>query len=229
MNAKLSMNRFRKNTFDWPPQTEAGKYCTREHTEFSCPNRYGLSLATIGQKMIRSHIDHLLSVCRPAAVFRAIRAIVVSAFNRKSRLIRWSHVRHKVLKFIPSFADLNAATSIVFVTAVLLISASVIHISPRSVKAPCMRTIIGFLAIFALSTETILSSSVAIKIRSWFCDLAMTASLGYDLLSHDFSPFKKSCRLGPDAGQTAFGSLIIQTQIYGVNPQNELFFHTSSI
>ena len=236
----ITMNRFRKNTFDRPAQMEAAPQCVGTHTKFPCPNRYGLSLAVIGQEMVISPIDRLFSACRPARIFHAIRAVVIAAFNRKTRLICWPHIRQEVLKFVPSFADLDSTTAVVFVSSVSLISASVVHISPYRMKggvrsisfrccASCFRTIIGCLAIFALGVETTFVVPVVVKIRSWLCDLAMRTLLAYNRFRHgSFSLLERLC-LEPVTATTAIGSLIIQTQIYGVNPQNELFFHTSSI
>ena len=253
----ITMNRFRKNTFDRPAQMEAAPQCVGTHTKFPCPNRYGLSLAVIGQEMVISPIDRLFSACRPARIFHAIRAVVIAAFNRKTRLICWPHIRQEVLKFVPSFADLDSTTAIVFIGIVLFIVASSAHKNPCVING-CMRHSVSFLGqtdCFALAT-TATSCMPANKMRlsygdhlstiadtfpywEWFAgwrklgrdfldsnkaaksptsDIDNTFRSRYSLLSHDFSPFKKSYRLEPVTAPTAIGSLIVRPQFCGVKP-----------
>ena len=223
------MNRFRKRSFGVPAPTDTFKYRSVGDTKFSRPNRQRLSLTAISQKMIGSFIHCLLASCRPATIFGAVIAVVVDSLNRKTRLIRRSHVGQEILKFVPSFADLYPATAIVVVNLALLISASLMYLCPYTVDgharpfsflcyAPRFRMIIGFLAIFALGAETILLRSVAIKIRSWFCGLAMTTAFGYDRFRHGSFSFAKRLCLEPGEVRPSFGSLIIEPQFYGVKP-----------
>ena len=224
------MNWFCDSSFDGPTSIKAFKYCGVEHTKLPCPDRQRLSLATMGQEMVISLIDRLLVSCHPVTVFRAIRAVVVASFNRKSGLIRWPHVCHKVPQFVPSFADSDVASAIVFVILILLISASLVHTLPYIVKgrarpviffmscAPCFRMIIGFLAIFALVGEAIFLGSIGIKIRNWFRDLAVTTSFKYDRFRHGSFSFAKRLCLEPGEVRPSFGSLIIEPQFCGVKP-----------
>lgn len=70
--------------------------------------------------------------CRPSAVLRTVALVVVDAVNSLS-VRTATHVFEKVFKGAPVFANRNAATAIVFVVAMLWVSAALVNPGPNVV------------------------------------------------------------------------------------------------
>ena len=62
------------------------------------------------------------------------------------------------------------------------------------------------ITILTPASMTIFAALIFVEFAQRLNLLASAASFAYDLLSHDFSPFKKSCRLEPGEVRPSFGS-----------------------
>ena len=89
------------------------------------------------QFYVRSGIPSLRFSGVPSAVFRAIGAVIVYAFNCK--VVRWSfpHIRVKVFKRIyPSVADENSASAIPGPVVSRSVNAPLFHVLPQIIFSP---------------------------------------------------------------------------------------------
>ena len=95
------------------------------------------SLAVICDPVVHALIIVLLFVRAPAAILRAVIAVVVDAFQRHPG--RWfPHVGQEVPKVAPTFADGDAAAAIVAVPCGFWIRASLNHTFPSAINARFM-------------------------------------------------------------------------------------------
>lgn len=77
-----------------------------------------------------SGVSHLFGARGPAAVVRLVVAVVVDSLKRESRRLL-AHVAKKVYELLPSFADLNAAITVVLELLVVRIRTPLQHCAPR--------------------------------------------------------------------------------------------------
>ena len=115
------MNRFRNSAFYRPTSVKAAHYCAVTDTEVSCPDRDRMGCSTVRPKAVTSLVDCLFMLCCPTAVFWAIITIVIDSLNLKARLVRRSHICEKIIKHVPSFADLDSTAAIVLVAIVVFV------------------------------------------------------------------------------------------------------------
>jgi len=101
--------------------------------EFISPIGYALGASIPCDEPRVSPVALLFSPTRPSAVFWTVVSVWVNAINRVS-LWAWTHVLKKVLKGIPSLADLDTSTAIVGVVGKLRVVATASHRKPHSVQ-----------------------------------------------------------------------------------------------
>lgn len=140
------------------------------------------SFAVNRQVQTSSSVSILGSTISPNTVFRRIVSIIIFAF--KHQLWRtWSHIRNEICKIHPAIANGNASTSIIFVSLITWIKASLSHSAPSIVFARSfiIASVAMFnftkLYVFAFSTSTTFgfASPQLIRIhRPFFTAIAMT-------------------------------------------------------
>lgn len=82
--------------------------------------------------MIASFVAALFFPCRPAAIVGAIVLTVVCALKRMARAGSLAHVLKKGVKIItPTFTDLDATRSVIGITDMARVIASLSHVRPR--------------------------------------------------------------------------------------------------
>lgn len=87
---------------------------SRLNASYISPLSYSMSLIIKGQKMIVSFVIGLLDISGPSAIVGRIVAVIIwVAINTILWARRISHICVKVLKFLPSLADLDVSTTIV--------------------------------------------------------------------------------------------------------------------
>src|SRR6266850_761467 len=77
-------------------------------------------------------IGVLLALRLPLAVIRLITFFVIYSSDGCPRWTR-THIRKKVLKYVPSLADFNSSTAIFFIARCIWIHATLTHRTPRYV------------------------------------------------------------------------------------------------
>ena len=86
--------------------------------------------------MVIAPIIALLLARGPAAIARAIVAIISDALKRM--LIGWSrsHICIEIVELLPSLAELDTSPAVVFIRRTSFILASFFHIEPRQIFWP---------------------------------------------------------------------------------------------
>lgn len=80
--------------------------------KFSRPIVQGLSFAIMRQQMVVSFVPSLLQACRPVAVVRRVRAVVVSTLDRVIAAWTRTHISDEVGKPEPAVADRNTSSAV---------------------------------------------------------------------------------------------------------------------
>jgi len=123
------------STMNFPTTLNAIQYNVSFNANNVSPLAYRECLAAMGELENRSCIITLFLTCRPAAILRDIRAIVVNSIER---LIRpwFSHVSEEFFKTrLPSFADRDATPTVASVVLVFRSRAAVPHVAPNTKDA----------------------------------------------------------------------------------------------
>lgn len=88
-------------------------------------------------------ISNLLGFRRPLAVFRGVTLVIVFSINRCVRRA-FAHIRQKVLKYLPSFANFDASTSVVYECFRVWIIAPLSHPAPNIMNLSVTSFMSGF-------------------------------------------------------------------------------------
>jgi len=92
-----------------------------------------LGFSFVSEKPRRPSVSSLLFRSSPAAVVGTVWSVHILSLNRVCGTRPSSHVSQEVLEALPSFADLDSSTSVVFVADDIRVVAPVEHGPPRSV------------------------------------------------------------------------------------------------
>ena len=103
----------------------------------------GFCNAVVGCKLCAASIGNLLQFGCPPAIFWAVWAVIVNSVNRVLLAWRLSHVGNKVLKRLPSIANVNPSAAILRVVHGLRVFAPVFHARPNAVDLRT-RKAVGF-------------------------------------------------------------------------------------
>lgn len=87
------------------------------------------------QKPIVASVAVLFGACCPAAIVGAVRSVFVDALNRMGARRSSSHIRHEIYKrFSPSATDANSASTILAVSSLVFVVATITHPFPHTVN-----------------------------------------------------------------------------------------------
>lgn len=106
------------------------------------PLRHGLGSPLVGNEAITAPIVSLLDASRPSHVPWLVIAIVIWVAVEACACWAWPHVGEEVRKtLVPSLADFNATTPVVFITSGFWVIAPLSHLNPCSVLG-CLKTVV---------------------------------------------------------------------------------------
>ena len=96
----------------------------------------------------RSTINRLFLACCPSTILWRIIAININTVKRCSRIVSlvrsmaFPHILIKHFKLIPSLANLNTSTPIVFIVKLISIITALAHINPSNINRVAMSVIL---------------------------------------------------------------------------------------
>jgi len=118
----------------------------------------------IGIKAVRPAVSRLLASCRPIAVARRIRAVVVSTLQGMQR--RWpaSHVSKEIGVIVPARIDFNPPASIVAVGSIVGIVTTRPHTLPQMIfpRPPSPMLLFGVSIVFSASLAMETSAGLSV-------------------------------------------------------------------
>lgn len=113
----------------------------------TCECRTAMLASALNDRGSVSAIAHLLPLRRPAAILRAIGALIVDSVQGMLRRRTLAHVSKKPLEGLPGFANIDTACAIDSVVGMSRIFASLPHLKPgrmlrssiSAMGSPCIR------------------------------------------------------------------------------------------
>ncbi len=127
------LNRRSQRTFDRPAKPHALQQGVRFHSPNVRPLGKTSRRPLECQQVVFPTVSALLGACCPAAILRAVVAIVVDAINRMLRGGASPHVQEKHCEVFPSIADSDAASTVVHVLGRGRVAATGAHPLPDDV------------------------------------------------------------------------------------------------
>jgi hypothetical protein len=116
-------------SFNGPSVPQSVEQCVVVDVDAFGPVGDAHAYAGVGHDFVTPRISTLLSTCRPSAVVRRIRAIVVDAVQAISDRAR-THICKKIKERSPAIYDGNSSSAIVIKAIVVRISAALDHVVP---------------------------------------------------------------------------------------------------
>jgi hypothetical protein len=200
-----------KDALGRPAEVNPGGYGLCSNPEFFRPLRYSEIFPAKRNSLVSSSVALLFTSCGPTAIFRAIRAIVVNSVNRVVFTWLFPHIGKKVLKFLPSFANINPSASVVVKKLVFRVAAPASHTTPSAVGVRMRKAVgsssgIKFVRPLGgkLSPETPtrfyfggiyvgFSSLFNMPTRALIIGVAICRTVFNKFQQHDISPLRRLC------------------------------------